>query len=253
MRTDRPPFLPIVLATPLLCLCLGMSPAWAQSSAKSNEELSDAERARRDAARVFNFIKFHTVKPAAAQPAPAPAPAPARPAPRSAAAPATSAPSTSAPATPAPATPAPTSAATAEAAPEATPASRSLTLQATPAAATEPTLTTADLPTATLARPSETALAPAPVVEPEEVPLRLIAYVAPEMTAQVLAAIPGNEIAVPVRFTVQPDGRVSAAQSRGVVPRRIAQAATKAVQQWRFDPIPAVREVDVEIAFKAGE
>ncbi|WP_374660867.1 TonB family protein [Inhella sp.] len=242
MRTVRPPSLPLVLAMPLLCLCLSASPTWAQSGSKANEELSDAERARRDAARVFNFIKFHTVRPAAAQPAPAPAPA--RPATRSAAAPA---PTTAAGSTAAAGEPA------AEASPASPPPSRSLTLAAGAASAAEPALTTADLPATDLARPSETALAPAPVVEPEEVPLRLIAYVPPDMNAQVLAAIPGNEIAVPVRFVVQPDGRVSSAQSRGVVPRRIAQAAMRAVQQWRFDPIPAVREVDVEIAFKAGE
>ena len=62
----------------LALLMGGAMSAWAQASG----ELSDAERAKRDANKVFSFIKFHAVKPAAA-PAPAPAPKPApKPAPR---------------------------------------------------------------------------------------------------------------------------------------------------------------------------
>mgnify|MGYP000414404716 CR=1 FL=1 len=37
----------------------------------------------------------------------------------------------------------------------------------------------------------------------------------------------------------------------GSAPRRVAQAAVRAVQQWRFDRLPAERTVDVEINFKA--
>ncbi len=96
--------------------------------------------------------------------------------------------------------------------------------------------------------------APAPEPEPEEeVPLKLIAYVAPEMNAQVLAAMTSTQVVVPIRFVVQPDGKVSSAVVRGNAPRKVGQAAARAVQQWRFDKIPAVREVDVEIAFKAAE
>ena len=54
----------------LALLMGGAMSAWAQASG----EISDAERAKRDANKVFSFIKFHAVKPAAA-PAPAPAPA----------------------------------------------------------------------------------------------------------------------------------------------------------------------------------
>jgi TonB family protein len=118
----------------------------------------------------------------------------------------------------------------------------------------EPTLSTADLPTETrVAASGALSAAPlqaAPQVEEEEVPLRLVDYVAPDMTAQVLAAMPGNAVSVPVRFVVQPDGRVSSAQAMGSAPRRVAQAAVRAVQQWRFAPLPAERTVDVEIAFR---
>ena len=71
--------------------------------------------------------------------------------------------------------------------------------------------------------------------------------------AQVLNAMEGRQIAVPVRFVVQPDGRVSEARSTGSAPRRVANAAVRAVQQWRFDPLPAAREIDVELLFKPGE
>ncbi len=231
-----------------LGLLLGCGLAFAQEK----EKLSDAERARRDAEKVFSFIKFHTVRPAAAAPKPAPAPAAAaRPAPRPAPAPAAAAaPAPAAVATQAAvvaAVPTPAASAPAGVAEAAAPAS----------AAAMPGQPGVTLPPAAEPAPVEApapAPAPAPVEEePDEVPLKLIAYVAPVMNSQVLSAIDGKTISVPVRFTVQPDGVVSEARSTGKAPRAVANAAVRAVQQWRFDPIPAVREVDVELAFKSEE
>lgn len=234
------------LLSPSLSLLLAL--AVGSAAAQTAEKMSDAERARRDAEKVFSFIKFHTVKPAA--PKPAPAPVAARPAPRPAAAAAAVVASNTA--APASAPPAP-----------ATVLARSASAPAPaiePAAAPAPAAALADSapPVATsLPPPSEPVAAapaePAPAVEEEEVPLKLIAYVPPEMNAQVLNAMEGRQIAVPVRFVVQPDGRVSEARSTGSAPRRVANAAVRAVQQWRFDPLPAAREIDVELLFKPGE
>jgi TonB family protein len=240
--------LPVVVA-----LGLALSPGLLLAQANSGKDaksLSDSDRAKRDADKVFSFIKFHTVRSA-------PAPAPAKPAAQAAQAapPTRSLVVATAPASqPAAATPASvgTAATSSAAAPAATVPS---TLAAEAASAAEPTVTTAGLPAdaaSAAATLSQAPLQAAPQVEEEEVPLRLVDYVAPDMSAQVLAAMPSNEVTVPVRFTVQPDGRVSSAQAMGgSAPRRVAQAAVRAVQQWRFDPLPAERTVDVEINFKA--
>lgn len=229
---------PVLLAAVVALASAGVA---AQSGDKPSEkkELSDAERAKRDAERVFSFIKFHTVKPAAPQPAPpAPRPAAVRKVP-------------SAP------TPAPVAAAPEEPAKQAAPltptaAAPSPSVNAAPVAAlgaSEPQATPAPTAVDAPLLPTE----PPPAPEPEEVPLRLIQYTEPDMSPQVMAALNSAQMVVPVRFTVQPNGRVSAAQALGSAPRRVALAAVRAVQQWRFEPIPAVREVDVEIAFRAGE
>lgn len=240
--------LPVVVA-----LGLALSPGLLLAQANSGKDaksLSDSDRAKRDADKVFSFIKFHTVRSA-------PAPAPAKPAAQAAQAapPTRSLVVATAPASqPAAATSASvgTAATSSAAAPAATVPS---TLAAEAASAAEPTVTTAGLPAdaaSAAATLSQAPLQAAPQVEEEEVPLRLVDYVAPDMSAQVLAAMPSNEVTVPVRFTVQPDGRVSSAQAMGgSAPRRVAQAAVRAVQQWRFDRLPAERTVDVEINFKA--
>lgn len=238
---------PLLIPSLTLVLALASAVAGAQNA----DKLSDAERARRDAEKVFSFIKFHTVKPAAA-PKPAPVTAAKPAAPRPAAAPvATTVATASSQATPAAASPPGSTPARSASAPAAEPAAAAPVAAAPtaqPAAELAPAVATS-LPPASEPAPA----AEAAVVEEEEVPLKLIAYVAPEMNAQVLAAISGNQVVVPVRFIVQPDGRVSEARSTGSAPRRVAIAAVRAVQQWRFDPIPAVREVDVELAFKAGD
>jgi TonB family protein len=220
----------IVLALSLVTV---LSVAQTDKPEKSDKPLTDAERAKRDAERVFNFIRFQTVRPAAA---------PAKPAAAARGPAATSPAGTSVAAAPAPgADPVP--------APPPAPVTRSLT----GSNSAEPTVSTADLPDVPIVREGNVPLVapPAPVIEAQEVPLKLTAYTAPELTPQVLAAMPGNEVVVPVRFTVQTDGRVSAAQALGSGPRRVQQAAVRAVQQWRFSPIPAVREVDVDIAFRS--
>ncbi|MFO1251060.1 MAG: hypothetical protein U1E77_08000 [Inhella sp.] len=214
--------------------------AWAQSDGK----ISDSERAKRDAEKVFSFIKFHTVKPAAAA-------APAKPAP-------TAAKPTAAPA------PRPSSGGS-----QVATASSGSSPNA-PAAASEPVITRSLEPAAPPPQTSTQPVAapvntlppaaslpptatpdPEPEVEAEEVPLKLEQYVAPEMTRQVLEAIGGRDHVVPVRFTVEPNGVVSKAEPREGGNRRLGLAAARAVQQWRFGPLPERRVVDVELMFRA--
>jgi len=242
-------------------------------------KLTDAERARRDADRVFNFIKFHAVKSAApaaapaaaARPVPRPAAVAASPAPAAAtaaAAPAATAPTnsgasigaavagaaTSAPAAAAPDTPT----ATATSAASAQPAS------ASPAAASaapgfDPrTLPPASPPPAVAAEPAPVATPPATEPEPaEEVDLKMVKYVAPELDARAIATATTATATVRVRFMVMPDGSVgkvtavpSSGRTSAAANRALGAVATRAVSQWRFEPVKEAREVEVDVDFR---
>lgn len=269
MPFDTPPYMGGVLPTSMGSNCMKQASsirrvslaamllcALASAHAQSKESLSDAERAKRDAEKVFSFIKFSTVKPAAASAAAAAPVKAVVPAPKPAVAPVVAAVTSTASAASSP-MPVQSVAASDAAMPEgATAAMSAPVTAAAPAATTVPAAAAVVAPTAVgLAAPSAAAAAPATQPEPEaeEVPLKLIAYTAPEMTAQVVQAMPSNEVVVPVRFVVDADGKVISARATGNVPRRVAASAVKAVQQWRFEPLPAQREVDVDVSFKLAD
>ncbi len=96
----------------------------------------------------------------------------------------------------------------------------------------------------------------AAAAEPEEdeddddAALRLVSFTAPELSVELQRTLGPSPRNIKVRFTVEADGRVSQAQAQEGTPRRLANVATLAIRQWRFDPLPRAREVDVEIAFK---
>jgi TonB family protein len=212
-----------------LLLALSAPPAMAQ-------QLSDSERAKRDAAKVFNFIKFHAVR---AKSAPV----------------ATAAPVAAVAAAPAAARP--------RAEPAAEPAARPIpetsairTTVEPVAAAAVPVAALADSqPGTTLPPVSEPAMPAQPAVvapaaqpepEPEPVEIKLIHHVQPELPR-------GNSLrdgTVRVRFTVEPDGRVSKAAAADGAQRRLANSATRAIEQWRFAPIPEAQEIEVDIDFR---
>ncbi|MFO1251061.1 MAG: TonB family protein [Inhella sp.] len=274
----------------LLSLSLGVL---AQSG---DAGLSDQERAKRDAGKVFNFIKFHAVratKPAdkpAEKPADKPADKPAETRAAVAAAPVARRASDAQVASldaaraaePAPvarrasdaqvasldaaraAEPAPAQGLGAPANQAAAPAAtvaQSATV-ASPIGQSEPSSQAAPvqgagaavLPAAALVTaPSQ----PAPSVTPppaepepeEEVALQLLEYVEPELPrANNVNTVTGGKVTV--RFEVGTDGKVVSAVPREGAPRRLAQAAARAVQQWRFAPLNAAREAEVDIVFK---
>ncbi|MBI3347160.1 MAG: energy transducer TonB [Burkholderiales bacterium] len=205
--------------------------------------MSDAERARRDAEKVFSFIKFQTVRikppaePASKPPRPA-LPTPARPVhlPRVAEA-------TTAAAEPAPAA-AVTTMAGADTLPAAEPAApppAALPASVMGAAATEPAAAafTAEAEPETDDRDDH-----------EEVALQMQNFVAPVLTPAVQATLGAGARNVKVRFTVEASGQVSKAEAAADVPRRLAKPATDAILQWRFAPLPQARTTDVEIAFR---
>lgn len=206
--------------------------------------MTDAERARRDAEKVFSFIKFQTVPAKPAEPAPRPA----RPAAASTAPPAAAAP---------PRAPEPVVAgAAAPAAPPIKPAAALAAAEALPAlehaALTAPAPTAAPLAAAVLNTLPATL---PPEAEPEgddadDGALQLQSFVAPVITPALQSTLGAGSRNVKVRFTVQANGRVSQADAAPGVPRRLARPAIDAVLQWQFAPLPQPRTVDVEIAFR---
>ncbi len=226
----------------LACQLLFSVPVSAQTAepagkAGSASGMSDSDRAKRDADKVLQWIKFHAAhpaKPEAAAPAPKPAqPAkPAAPKPALASAPATQAPAAHAAAS-VPASAASQEQVAARAEPEA--AAKSELLAAAPATPPSP--------------PATEPARPAPQPEPEEeVALRLIQKVDPDIPRQLATNIRSGSVMV--RFLVKPDGSTTKVEAVGSANKRLASSAIAAVQQWKFAPIPKQREATVEIGFK---
>lgn len=190
------------------------------------------ERALRDAERVLSIIKFHAVRPRAAEKPRRPAPA-ATPRPTQTAAVA-----------------APTAVAAAASAPPPTPAAEPPAASVATAAMSEPpTVPPPAAATTALATPSA-GEDDADADEPDEVALQLRHFVAPVLTPSVQAMLGTGARRVAVRFTVDTDGTVTKAQAAADVPPRLARPATEAVLQWQFEPLPQPRTVDVELALR---
>ena len=199
--------------------------------------LTPEERAKRDADKVFHWIRMSADK-APAKPVAAAAPKPA------AKVVAAAAPK-----------PAGKPVAAAEAASEPAPQGFSLV-----AASDNSTVTSREIEP-----PAQVALAaprsePAPAaatatateaaapVEPE---LRLLHRVAPEFPRQLVNMVSSGTVLV--RFMVQPDGSVRNAEALKTSHRKMSVAALEAVNQWRFAPVAHAREATVEIGFSTGE
>lgn len=206
--------------------------------------LSDAERARRDAEKVFNFIRFQTVRKAPADGEAKP-PRPRR------STPAPPPPNAAAPAQPSAAVPASTASSAASSAPSATVA----TAEPVPSAAIAPSPAPTAPPIAAAPNAAPAAASGTANDEPEDADdddeaLKLVSFTAPQLSLELQATLGPSTRNVKVRFTVEADGRVTQAQAQEGTPRKLANVATQAIRQWRFAPLPRSREVDVEIAFK---
>lgn len=216
-------------------LALGLCAAALAASAQQLGDLekkaglSDADRAKRDADKVFQWIKFNADKaPAKA----APAPAPVKPA---------------APVAKAPARPDAERTAAAKgdaAAHKAEPAPAPEAVRQAAAPAEEPVQVAAVSPK--LNPPPPAAVAPEP--EPE-VALQLLNKVEPEIPRQLLNTLRSGVVVV--KFTVEANGEVKEAEATKSSHRKLAAVAVDAVKQWRFAPLPKPREVSVEIGFQA--
>ena len=254
----------------VLSLSLVAMAAQAQTSAPAapadpKASMSDVDRAKRDADKVFQWIKFHAEKgekktperhdakaeapkPAArpvATAAPAPVPArrqdldPASERALAARSATQEAPAMAAATVPAPITTTQTHAAAQTVAP---PSTAPQPLSEVPA----PQVVSMAAPST--AAPAGRAPEPEPAEADEPVPLKLVRKVDPEYPRALLAQ--QRQGAVLVQFTVRPDGSVDAPQAMRSPDRKLSAAAINAVKQWRFEPIPTPRQVSVEIGFQ---
>ncbi len=223
-------------------------PALAQTPAPKRDgaALSDADRAKRDASKVFSFIKFHAVRSAAPVPANAGAVAaasnaavPVRPANQPADKPVDAAALAVAPP--------PVLAAASAPAPVVATHDPAALLAAAPTAAGS--MAPAVAAVAAVAQPVPPPVQAQPAPEPEElVELALIEHVEPVVPQRLQGMVRNGSVMV--QFTVQPDGSTAKVFARPGAQLRLSQVAIKAVEQWRFAPIPEPREVMVELAFK---
>ena len=113
-------------------------------------------------------------------------------------------------------------------------------------------------PPAVATEPTPAAQPPAAELEPaEEVDLKMVKYVAPQLDSRAMAAVTSSTATVRVRFTVMPDGAVGAvtalpgsSRTSAASNRALGVVATRAVSQWRFEPVTEPREVEVDVDFR---
>lgn len=219
-------------------------------SAAQAPAMTDAERARRDADKVLSFIKFQTVKtkPVAEQ-----ADKPRKPVTPSPQQPAITARPAQAAVTAAPVV-------TAAEPPAAEPA-RASTETGSVATVEQAAAHTSEQEVPSRVSPATNAPAEAPAAvaanaadkdDDDDEPLQMQYFVEPMLPRGAQAPFVGGTRTVTVRFTVEPNGKVSKAEANADSPRRLARSATDAVLQWQFAPLSQPRTVDVEIAFKPG-
>lgn len=205
----------------LSALAMGGAAAQAPSSPA---DMSAADRAKRDAEKVFQWIRIHSDKPrkAAAPAAPADKPAAAavpRAATRAARAPEGTAEATRAQSA-APARPA-------EPAPAPAPALASTTSPAVAVDASAPQV---------MAPPVEEDLALTAVVKTE-----------PEFPSALMRQL--RKGVVQVGFTVKPDGSVTQVHAVASTHPRLVSAALSTVAQWRFQPLRHAQQAVVDLGF----
>jgi protein TonB len=232
--TRRPRAGRAILRTRLAgCLVLAMftGGVWAQAAGAASAagaEISASDRAKRDADKVFQWIRIHSDKPRKAATAMPPAAAPV---------------------------------ATVAARPVARPAGRSgdggITETVTPVvavgsvAATQPAEpAAAATPPAVADKPTDARVAAlAPPAQPVEEDMALVPIrrTEPEFSGALMRSL--RKGTVQVSFTVNPDGTVGKAEAVRSSHPRLKDAAVATVSQWRFQPLRHAQQAVVDLGF----
>ncbi|WP_280150418.1 TonB family protein [Piscinibacter sp. XHJ-5] len=203
--------------------------AHAQTAAPASSGASDAapsERAKRDAEKVFQWIRIHSDKPRKAVVAVPERPAPAPPVKRALKAPDSAVAESVLP-------PPPAASATRAAAPA-----------APPVAIPPPPPQASTL--AAVAQPVASVPAPAPAIEEDEV-LTAVYRTDPEFPGSLMRSL--RKGTVQVSLTVQPDGSVSQPRVVSATHPRLGQTAVATVAQWRFQPLRHAQQAVVDLGF----
>ena len=87
------------------------------------------------------------------------------------------------------------------------------------------------------------ALPPPPPAAP-----KLITMVEPVLPARALVEA-GSVRELPVDLVIRPDGTVASATVAAAAPRQLVRAVVQALEQWRFEPLPAERVHRVQLVF----
>lgn len=87
------------------------------------------------------------------------------------------------------------------------------------------------------------ALPPPPPATP-----KLITMVEPVLPTRALVEA-GSIRELPVDLVIRPDGSVASATVAATAPRQLVRAVVQALEQWRFEPLPAERVHRVQLVF----
>ena len=226
--------LPAAIASCLVFATL-CSAAWSQSAPTpaAAPVVSDSDRAKRDAEKVFQWIRIHSDKPRRAAVAAPPA-APAAPV---------------VAARPKPASKSNESGITETVTPLAT-ARTEAPREAAPAAPAPIETSSAAAPSAA-DKPSETLVATASqkskVEVDEDLMLIPVHRTEPEFSKALMRTLRKGQ--VQVSFTVKPDGTVTQAQAVTSTHPRLKDVAVATVQEWRFQPLRHAQQAVVDLGF----
>lgn len=220
----------------LLLLAAGCATALAQADPAASApggEMTPSQRAKRDAEKVFQWIRIHSDKPRRASASNASAERSGTPQPVAARGAAVAK--------------APPKPADKDAAPAAVAAEQPLLITDTVASAPATVAAAPEPASAALAAAAPpVARAAAPVIE-DDTPLVAVLRTEPDFPANLMRQL--RKGSVQVAFTVQPDGSVAQARSVSSSHPRLVQAAVATVTQWRFQPLRHSQQAVVELGF----
>ena len=214
--------------------CVGAVGFAAMGPALGQTTIAPSERAKRDAEKVFSWMKLQTVdtkKPNAPVVVPAKEEKPvvaAKPANK----------------------PAPKSEATVVASNDTRAAELAQTLESAPTAAGVAAAEAASVAAAGLAAPAATMAIPEPEVE-EPIQLVPIAASQPEFPAALMQKL--RQGRVQVAFDIQPDGTVADVRVVSSTSQRLNRFVVAAVEEWRFQPIRRTQTAGTEFYFEDAE
>ncbi len=115
-------------------------------------------------------------------------------------------------------------------------------------AAPVPALQTSGTASINMPAPGAVAVTPVAALTPASVQPKLLSRVDPEVTQRMLDDLPST-LVVLVELSLLPNGSVSNVKLLGSVPRTLQRALVAALEQWRFEPLPAARVHRVEVVF----